>query len=105
MTTKILNQAQHKHVAAVHLCSTGSMTKDGQPVGKVLKFTSNSKLMVGRLAKDFGQCHCTQKHAGLTNVDWAETAFYNEKSSCFDCSWCFGRIEKMMDSFVVAVVN
>ena len=78
MTTKILNQAQHKHVAAVHLCSTGSMTKDGQPVGKVLKFTSNSKLMVGRLAKDFGQCHCTQKHAGLTNVDWAETAFYNE---------------------------
>ena len=78
MTTKILNQAQHKHVAAVHLCSTGSMTKDGEPVGKVLKFTSNSKLMVGRLAKDFGQCHCTQKHAGLTNVDWAETAFYNE---------------------------
>ena len=69
MTTKILNQAQHKHVAAVHLCSTGSMTKDGEPVGKVLNFTSNSKLMVGRLAKDFGQCHCTQKHAGLTNVD------------------------------------
>ena len=50
MTTKILAQANHKHVAAVHLCSTGSMTKDGEPVGKVLKFTSNSKLMVGRLA-------------------------------------------------------
>ena len=45
------------------------MSKDGEPVGKV---------MVGRLAKDFGQCHCTQKYAGLTSVDWSETAFYNE---------------------------
>ena len=62
----------------MHLCTTGSKTKDGEPVGKVLKFTSNSKLMVGRLAKDFGQCHCTQKHAGLTSVVWSETAFYNE---------------------------
>ena len=53
MTTKILAQAEHKHVAAVHLCTTGSKTKDGEPVGKVLKFTSNSKLMVGRLAKDW----------------------------------------------------
>ena len=64
-----------------HLCATGVRTKGGERIGKVLKFTSSSKVMVTRLTKDFGQCHCTQKHAGFASVNWPETAFYNETLS------------------------
>ena len=62
----------------VHLCSTGLRSRSGRPVGKKLGFTSSSKPFVMTLSKLFGSCKCTSEHASMGDVDWSETARYNE---------------------------
>ena len=46
--------------------------------GKKLGFTSSSEPFAMTLNKLFGSCKCTSEHASMSDVDWSETARYNE---------------------------
>ena len=79
MTKRTLTDAKHVHEAGVHLCATGAVTSNNQPIGKVLGFTGTSRLSMMNLRKEFGQCNCTMPHGSFSDVDWTETAYYNPK--------------------------
>ena len=79
MTKRTLTDAKHVHEAGVHLCATGAVTSNNQPIGKVLGFTGTSRLSMMNLRKEFGQCNCTMLHGSFSDVDWTETAYYNPK--------------------------
>ena len=77
MTIETLRKNKHDYHTMLHLCATGAKAKNGQSIGKVLGITSNSKQFVMNLSKAFGQCTCVDSHASMNEVDWSETAFYN----------------------------
>ena len=74
---KVLKQAGHKYDVPVKLCMTGLCAKGGEPIGKVLGFTSTSESFVFAL-KCFATCKCA-KHASFMQVGWTETGFYTSK--------------------------
>ena len=77
LTIETLRKSKHDYHTMLHLCATGAKAKNGQSIGKVLGITSNSKQFVMSLSKAFGQCTCVDSHASMNEVDWSETAFYN----------------------------
>ena len=77
LTIETLRKNKHDYHTMLHLCATGAKAKNGQSIGKVLGITSNSKQFVMSLSKAFGQCTCVDSHASMNEVDWSETAFYN----------------------------
>ena len=74
---KVLKQAGHKYDVPVKLCITGLCAKGGEPIGKVLGFTSTSESFVFAL-RCFATCKCA-KHASFMQVGWTETGFYTSK--------------------------
>ena len=74
---KVLKQAGHKYDVPVKLCMTGLCAKGGEPIGKVLGFTSTSESFVFAL-RCFATCKCA-KHASFMQVGWIETGFYTSK--------------------------
>ena len=78
LTLETLRCAGHNFDTPVHLCSTGLRSRSGRPVGKKLGFTSSSKPFVMTLNRLFGSCNCISEHASMSDVDWSETARYNE---------------------------
>ena len=74
---KVLKQAGHKYDVPVKLCMTGLCAKGGEPIGKVLGFTSTSESFVFAL-RCFATCKCA-KHASFMQVGWTETGFYTSK--------------------------
>ena len=77
LTIETLRKNKHDYHTMLHLCATGAKAKNGQSIGKVLGITSNSKQFVMTLSKAFGRCTCVDSHASMSEVDWSETAFYN----------------------------
>ena len=77
LTIETLRKNKHDYHTMLHLCATGAKARNGQSIGKVLGITSNSKQFVMSLSKAFGQCTCVDSHASMNEVDWSETAFYN----------------------------
>ena len=67
-----------RHEALVRLCKTGCQNKDGIPIGKTLKFVSNSAWFALNLHSKLSTCIC-QTHAELYQINYTETAFYNRK--------------------------
>ena len=67
-----------RHQALVRLCKTGCQNKDGIPIGKTLKFVSNSAWFALNLHSKLSTCTC-QTHAELYQINYAETTFYNRK--------------------------
>ena len=65
-----------RHEALVRLCKTGCQNKDGIPIGKTLKFVSNSSWFALNLHSKLSTCTC-QTHAELYQINYSETAFYN----------------------------
>ena len=66
------------HYALVKLCRTGCQTKENIPIGKTLKFVSNSLQFTSNLHSKLSACEC-ERHADMNQVNYAETAFYNRK--------------------------
>jgi len=77
LTIETLRKNKHDYHTMLHLCATGAKAQNGQPIGKVLGITSNSKQFVLTLSKAYGQCTCETAHAGMRDVVWSETVFYN----------------------------
>ena len=67
-----------KHAGLVKLCNTGVKTNGGIPVGKTLKFLSNSQKFANNLHSKLSTCTC-EKHAQIGEINYTETAFYNRK--------------------------
>ena len=63
--------------ADVYLCQTGMKTEAQVPVGKCLRFCSTSARFASVLTRRFGSCDCP-RHAGLFEVKWSGTGYYNE---------------------------
>ena len=74
-----LKTAKHIYEVPVHLCATGSVAGNGKPVGKILGFTTSSRLLMMKLRKFYGSCICKVPHAGISDVNWSETAIYNDE--------------------------
>ena len=66
----VLKKAGHAFDVPVKLCMTG-LCEGGEPIGKVLGFTSTSDRFVSVL-KCFSSRKCA-KHANLWQVGWTET--------------------------------
>ena len=64
--------------ALVRLCKTGCQNKNGIPIGKTLKFVSNSISFSSNLRSKLSTCTC-QTHAEPYQINYTETAFYNRK--------------------------
>ena len=77
-TVNLLESFDMRHEALVRLCKTGCQNKDGIPIGKTLKFVSNSAWFALNLHSKLSTCTC-QTHAELYQINYAETAFYNRK--------------------------
>ena len=92
---KTLKDAKHEFVTQVRLCRTEMVSKLNNPVGKVLGFTSSTKVFIDTL-KQFAVCTC-KVHAGFNEVTWTETGFYNQRLAkaivegarkSFEAWWC-----------------
>ena len=77
-TVNLLESFDMRHQALVRLCKTGCQNKDGIPIGKTLKFVSNSAWFALNLHSKLSTCTC-QTHAELYQINYSETAFYNRK--------------------------
>ena len=89
-TVNLLESFDMRHQALVRLCKSGCQNNSGIPIGKTLKFVSNSisfsanlhsKLSISfsaNLHSKLSTCTC-QTHAELNQVNYTETAFYNRK--------------------------
>ena len=77
-TVNLLESFDMRHEALVRLCKTGCQNKDGIPIGKTLKFVSNSAWFALNLHSKLSTCTC-QIHAELNQINYTETAFYNRK--------------------------
>ena len=77
-TVNLLESFDMRHQALVRLCKTGCQNKDGIPIGKTLKFVSNSIGFSTNLHSKLSTCTC-QIHAELNQINYTETAFYNRK--------------------------
>ena len=77
-TVNLLQSFDMRHEALVRLCKTGCQNKDGIPIGKTLKFVSNSAWFALNLHSKLSTCTC-QTHAELYQINYTETAFYNRK--------------------------
>ena len=66
------------HYALVKLCKTGCQTKESLPIGKTLKFVSNSMQFTSNLHSKLSTCEC-ERHADMNQVNYSETACYNRK--------------------------
>ena len=77
-TVNLLESFDMRHQALVRLCKTGCQNKDGIPIGKTLKFVSNSAWFALNLHSKLSTCTC-QIHAELNQINYTETAFYNRK--------------------------
>ena len=78
LRVNLLESFDMRHQALVRLCKTGCQNKDGIPIGKTLKFVSNSAWFALNLHSKLSTCTC-QTHAELYQINYAETAFYNRK--------------------------
>ena len=88
-TVNLLESFDMRHQALVRLCKTGCQNKDGIPIGKTLKFVSNSVSFSSNLHSKLSTCTC-QTHAKLYQINYTETAFYNRKllRDAVRCSAC-----------------
>ena len=77
-TVNLLESFDMRHQALVRLCKTGCQNKNGIPIGKTLKFVSNSISFSTNLHSKLSTCTC-QTHAELNQFNYTETAFYNRK--------------------------
>ena len=77
-TVNLLESFDMRHEALVRLCKTGCQNKDGIPIGKTLKFVSNSAWFALNLHSKLSTCTC-QTHTELYQINYTETAFYNRK--------------------------
>ena len=77
-TKRVLKQCGLQFDAEVFLCQTGMQAPNGLPVGKVLIFCSAAAGFCNLLTKRFGWCEC-DKHAGMYDVNWAQTGNYNRE--------------------------
>ena len=77
MCKRVLREAKHDFEVPVKLCVTGLTAKGGEPIEKVLGFTSTSERFVSELAC-FSRCECLQ-HARAIHVAWLDTGFYTPK--------------------------
>lgn len=79
LTRRTLAQANHHYFTGVRLCATGMKNQKGMSIGKVFGFSTSSKIFKDRLSQAFGTCTCAaSQHAGLTDVSWPSTAYYND---------------------------
>ena len=74
-----LETAKHIYEVPVHLCATGFVAGNDKPVGKILGFTTSSRLLMVKLRKVYGSCTRKVPHAGISDVNWSETAIYNDE--------------------------
>ena len=74
---KVLRQAGHAFEMPVKLCMTGLVSKRGEPIGKVLGFSSSTRVFTLAL-ECFSTCQCAQ-HAPMNQTCWTETGFYTPK--------------------------
>ena len=77
-TGNLLESFNMRHQALVRLCKPGCQNTSGFPIGKTLKFVSNSISFSANLHSKLSTCTC-QTHAELNQVNYTETAFYNRK--------------------------
>jgi len=77
-TVNLLESFDMRHQALVRLRNTGCQNKNGIPIGKTLKFVSNSIWFLLNLHSKLSICTC-QIHAELNQINYTETAFYNRK--------------------------
>ena len=77
-TVNLFESFDMKHQALVRLCKTGCQNKNGIPIGKTLKFVSNSVSFSSNLHSKLSTCTC-QTHAELNQINYTDTAFYNRK--------------------------
>ena len=75
-TKDVLHNAGLSFSADVHLCQTGMKTEAQVPI----RFWSTSAKFASVLTRRFGSCDCP-RHAGLFEVKWSETGYYNEALS------------------------
>ena len=76
-TKDVLHEAGLNFSADVYLCQTGMKTDAQVPIGKCLRFWSTSARFASVLTRRFGSCDCP-RHAGLFEVKWSGTGYYNE---------------------------
>ena len=76
-TIDVLHNTGLNNIADVYLCQTGLVNQQQIPIGKCLRFCSTSPKFCSTLARKFGSCQC-EEHAGLFEVKWKDTGFYNE---------------------------
>ena len=74
---KVLRQAGHAFEMPVKLGMTGLVSKGGEPIGKVLGFSSSARVFTLAL-ECFSTCQCAQ-HAPMNQTCWTETGFYTPK--------------------------
>ena len=55
------------------------LLQETEPVGKILGFTTSSRLLMMKLRKFYGFCICKVPQAGISDVNWSETAIYNDE--------------------------
>ena len=79
ITKQTLKTAKRIYEVPVHLCATGFVAGNGKPVGKILGFTTSSRLLMMKLRKFYSFCTCKVPHAGISDVNWSETAIYNDE--------------------------
>ena len=75
---RVLRQAGHAFDMPVKLCMTGLVSKGGEPIGKVLGFSSSARTFTLAL-ECFSTCQCAQ-HAPMNQTCWTETGFSPEAS-------------------------
>ena len=76
--SECLESFDMRHQALVRLCKTGCQNNNGIPIGKTLKFVSNSISFSANLHSKLSTCTC-QTHAELNQINYTETLFYNRK--------------------------
>ncbi len=82
ISKQTLKTAKRIYEVPVHLCATGCVAGNGKPVEKILGFTTSShssRLLMMKLRKSYGSCFCKVPHAGISDVNWSETAIYNDE--------------------------
>ena len=64
--------------STVHLCQAGFCSPTGLPIGKKLRFETNSMSFARVMSDNLGICTC-ETHEPFNSVRWRDTAFYNAK--------------------------
>ena len=78
-TVNLLESFDMRHEALVRGCARlDARTRMVIPIGKTLKFVSNSAWVALNLHSKLSTCTC-QTHAELYQINYTETAFYNRK--------------------------